>query len=122
MPELYAGLPREARNFPVQYLGANVPQVWAAGSIFMFLQAILGLMPDAPHECLCVDPCLPDWLPDITIRDLRVGRRKFDIRFWRQNAESRFEILSGERSAVSRQSFATGPTLACNSFPRTSRK
>jgi len=111
MPELYAGLPRDAMNFPVQYLGANVPQAWAAGSIFMLLQAILGLMPDAPHDKLYVDPYLPDWLPDITIRDLRVGGHKFDIRFWREKAESCFEVLSGERGAVSRQSLATGPAL-----------
>jgi glycogen debranching enzyme len=113
MPELYAGLPRDAMNFPVQYLGANVPQAWAAGSIFMLLQAILGLMPDAPHDRLHLDPCLPDWLPDITIRDLRVGGRKFDIRFWRENSESSFEVLSGDARAVSRRSFATGPALAC---------
>ena len=113
MPELYAGLPRDAMNFPVQYLGANVPQAWAAGSIFMLLQAILGLTPDAPRDRLYVDPFLPDWLPDVTIRDLRVGGRKFDIRFWRDESESRFEVLSGERQAVLRQSFATGPTLAC---------
>ena len=114
MPELYAGMSRDSMNFPVQYLGANVPQAWAAGSIFMLLQAILGLVPDAPHDKLYVDPCLPDWLPDITIRDLRLGGRKFDIRFWREEkGQSLFEVLSGDPRAVSRQSFATGPALAC---------
>ncbi|MBO0753508.1 MAG: amylo-alpha-1,6-glucosidase, partial [Bradyrhizobiaceae bacterium] len=39
VPELYAGLQREPTNFPVQYLGANVPQAWAAGSVFAFMQA-----------------------------------------------------------------------------------
>lgn len=113
MPELYAGMSRDSMNFPVQYLGANVPQAWAAGSIFMLLQAILGLTPDAPHDKLYVDPCLPDWLPDITIRDLRVGGGKLDIRFWREEkGESRFEVLSGDGRAVSQQSFATGPALA----------
>ena len=34
MPELYSGLQRDPTNFPVQYLGANVPQAWAAGSLF----------------------------------------------------------------------------------------
>ena len=33
LPELFAGLPRDDDSFPVQYLGANVPQAWAAGSI-----------------------------------------------------------------------------------------
>ena len=34
MPELYSGLERKPTNFPVQYIGANVPQAWAAGSCF----------------------------------------------------------------------------------------
>ena len=49
LPELYAGIQRDETNFPVQYLGANVPQAWAAGSVFSFLQAILGAQPDAPN-------------------------------------------------------------------------
>ena len=31
LPELYAGLQRDPTSFPIQYLGANVPQAWAAG-------------------------------------------------------------------------------------------
>ena len=31
LPELYSGVQRDDTNFPVQYLGANVPQAWAAG-------------------------------------------------------------------------------------------
>ena len=42
LPELYAGIDRATSPFPVQYLGANVPQAWAAGSAFALLQAILG--------------------------------------------------------------------------------
>jgi glycogen debranching enzyme len=111
MPELYAGLQRRAMSFPVQYHDANVPQAWAAGSIFMFLRAILGLGPDACNDKLYVDPFLPDWLREITIRDLRIGQRKLDIRFWRSGPETCFEVLSGEPQAVVYRSFATGPAL-----------
>lgn len=111
MPELYAGLQRDPMNFPVQYLGANVPQAWAAGSIFMFLQVILGLVPDASRGKLYIDPFLPDWLQEMTIRDLRVGQGKFDIRFWRTGPETRVEVLSGDAQAVSRRSCASGPAL-----------
>jgi glycogen debranching enzyme len=52
MPELYSSIECTETNFPVQYLGANVPQAWAAGSAFAFLQAILGLQPDAPRRKL----------------------------------------------------------------------
>ena len=64
MPELYAGTPCGSSNFPVQYLGANVPQGWAAGSIFSILQTLLGFQPDAPNGKLYLDPVLPDWMPN----------------------------------------------------------
>src|SRR6185369_13884555 len=59
LPELYAGLQRRPGTFPVLYPGANVPQAWAAGSVFHLIQAILGLQADAPHGRLYVDPMLP---------------------------------------------------------------
>jgi hypothetical protein len=45
---------------------------------------------------------LPDWLPDITIRDLRLGRHKFDIRFWREGTQTEFEVLKGNAKLVER--------------------
>ena len=40
LPELFAGLPRREASFPVQYLGANVPQAWAAGSILRLIAVL----------------------------------------------------------------------------------
>jgi glycogen debranching enzyme len=93
LPELYAGIERTRGSFPVQYLGANVPQAWAAGSVFHLLQAILGLRADAPRGHLFVHPALPQWLPDVTLRGLVVGRSRVDARFWRQDERTRWEIL-----------------------------
>jgi glycogen debranching enzyme len=76
LPELYTAFQRDETTFPVQYIGANVPQAWAAGAAFMLTQAMLGFMPDAPHNKLYVDPWLPKWLPDLTIQDIRVGHHK----------------------------------------------
>jgi len=104
VPELYSGVQRSPQAFPVQYLGANVPQAWAAGSAFMILQALLGIQPNAPEGRLYVDPYLPDWLPDITLIDLRLGRQTFDIRFWRENNETKFEVLRGNAKAVHQRS------------------
>ena len=105
LPELYTTIERDEDNFPVQYLGANVPQAWAAGSVFSLMQAILGIVPDAPHEKLHVDPLLPAWLPDLTLLDLHVGRHRFDIRFWRDGDETQFEVLKGDPKVVVRSSF-----------------
>jgi len=111
MPELYAGRQSDAISFPVQYLGANVPQAWAAGSTFSFLKAILGLQPNAPGNRLYVDPALPDWLPEIRVSDLQVGQRNFDIRFWREGSNTRFDVLKGGHTQVVSRTFSTGRYL-----------
>jgi glycogen debranching enzyme len=100
LPELYAGLQREDSNFPVQYLGANVPQAWAAGTPFVLLQAMLGIRPDAPRGRLYIDPALPDWMPDLMLIDLRLGRETMDLRFWRDGEATKFEVLRGDPSSV----------------------
>jgi glycogen debranching enzyme len=111
LPELYAGIQREPHNFPVQYIGANVPQAWAAGSPFALMQAILGIRPDAPNGRLYVDPTLPAWLPDLELRGLKLGAHHFDIRFWRDGEATRFEVMKGDAHAVVHRSFASGTAL-----------
>ena len=100
LPELYTSTERHEVAFPVQYLGANVPQAWAAGSVFTLLKAMLGFVPDARRSKLYVDPELPRWLPDLTVLDLRVHRQMFDIRFWREGEETKFEVLRGDPTVV----------------------
>ena len=106
LPELYAGIHRDDTDFPVQYLGANVPQGWAAGSVFSLLQAMLGVVPDAPAGRLYLDPWLPEWLPGLTLRTLRLGAAVFDIRFERRGEETGFEVLRGDAGAVVRRGVA----------------
>ena len=82
LPELFGGHPRDAEHpFPAMYPNANSPQAWSASATFCLLQAMLGLYPYAPLNLLVVDPHLPDWLPEITIRNLRIGGAKVTIRF-----------------------------------------
>ena len=98
----------------MQYLGANVPQAWAAGSAFALLQAMLGILPNAPGGRLYVDPHLPAWLPDMTLLDLRLGQSVLDIRFWREGDSTRFEVLRGDPDAVEARSIS----LASNELSR----
>jgi glycogen debranching enzyme len=81
LPELFAGLPRSEASFPVQYLGANVPQAWAAGSIFRFIAILAGIhtMSDRDGSRIYVNPALPQWLPSLTIRNLRAGGGSLDL-------------------------------------------
>ncbi|HEX3429594.1 MAG TPA: glycogen debranching N-terminal domain-containing protein [Rhizomicrobium sp.] len=112
VPELYAGTARGPNNFPVQYLGANVPQAWAAGSNFHFLQTILGLVPDAPNGKLYVDPKLPEWLPRLELVDLRIGKQVFHLQFSRRGERTEWDVLHGPADAVVSRSFTTGNALA----------
>ena len=103
LPEVYAGIAQESGNFPVQYSQANVPQAWAAGSVFQLLQAILGIQADAPNKSLYVDPHLPKWLPDITLHQISIGNATVDLKFWREGEETRWDaIQSGEIEVIQR--------------------
>jgi glycogen debranching enzyme len=108
LPELYAGIDRSASPFPVQYLGANVPQAWAAGSVFALLQAILGIEQDAPNQCLWIDPTLPGWLPDITLLNIPLGPHRFSLRFARDGEHTACEVLEGDPAMVRRRPFMSG--------------
>lgn len=95
LPELFSGHPRdEAHPLPALYPKSNSPQAWSASTVFSFLQAMLGLYPYAPLKLLLVDPHLPEWLPEITLRNLRVGKATTTIRFYRkESGDSSYEIL-----------------------------
>ena len=98
LPELYAGIEREQGSFPVQYPGANVPQAWAAGASFHLMQTLLGIRADAPNRLMFVDPHLPAWLPDVTLKGLHVGGATADLRCWRDGGRSRWDaaVTHGE--------------------------
>ncbi|ARV58379.1 amylo-alpha-1,6-glucosidase [Nostocales cyanobacterium HT-58-2] len=92
MPELFAGIERQDNNFPVPYPDANIPQAWAAGSIFLLIRSILGLEADAPQKKLKVQPYLPECLPDLKLTSLAVGDTKVSLRFWREGEQTRWEV------------------------------
>ncbi|MCW6513274.1 amylo-alpha-1,6-glucosidase, partial [Lichenifustis flavocetrariae] len=108
MPELYAGIQRDGANFPVQYAGANVPQAWAAGTVFFLLQAIVGFQPRAEDGLLYLDPWLPSWLPDLTLKDLRLGAEAFDIRIEGSGFDVTITVLAGDAGKVLRRSIVEG--------------
>jgi glycogen debranching enzyme len=100
LPELFAGLPRAEASFPVQYPGANVPQAWAAGSVLRLVAILAGIhaTTDASGSRIYVNPALPDWLPSLTIRNLRAGGGSLDLALSDGDVEvlsntTRFEVV-----------------------------
>ena len=71
-----------------------MPQAWSASTVVTMLQAMLGVYAHAPSGVLYLDPRLPEWLPEITLRNLRVGEAALDLRFARQaDGTSTYEVL-----------------------------
>jgi glycogen debranching enzyme len=103
LPEVYGGLTRDEGSFPVQYLGANVPQAWASGAIIHLLSALLGLEPDAANKRLMLRPALPDWLDEIELTNLRVGHASVDLRVTHGNVSVTDQSGELEVSAGSAQ-------------------
>ena len=94
IPECVGGYARGARATPAAYPRANTPQLWNATAFPLVVQTLLGLLPLAPIDTLIVDPVLPTWMPDVVLRDLRVGRAKVSLRFWRDDdGICRWEVL-----------------------------
>jgi glycogen debranching enzyme len=95
LPELFSGHARDdAHPFPAFYPFACSPQAWSASAVFCLVQALTGLYPYAPLNLLLVDPHLPEWLPQITLHNLRVGEARVTIRYFRKaDGESSYEIL-----------------------------
>ncbi|MBW4520126.1 MAG: hypothetical protein KME16_10555 [Scytolyngbya sp. HA4215-MV1] len=93
MPELFGGIERQPERFPVPYPDANVPQAWAARSIFLLIRAMLGLEANASARSLTVQLTLPDWLPDLELVNLRVGDATVTLRFWRVGEQTQWQVI-----------------------------
>ncbi|HEX6291541.1 MAG TPA: amylo-alpha-1,6-glucosidase, partial [Herpetosiphonaceae bacterium] len=95
LPELFSGHQRDADHpFPALYPQANSPQAWSASAVFCLLQSLLGLYPYAPLNLLLLDPHLPEWLPEITLRNLHVGQAVVTLRCYRtEHGASDYRVL-----------------------------
>lgn len=80
LPELICGFGRRPGKGPTLYPVACSPQAWAAGSVFMLLQACLGLEINAGESRVYLHhSALPEKLQHVRIRNLRVGNASVDL-------------------------------------------
>ena len=94
LPEVFCGHARTQENpFPGIYTQADWPQAWSASAPFTVMQALLGIYPYAPADVLFLDPHLPEWLQDVTVRQLKVGKAEVTLRFKREpSGETNYQI------------------------------
>jgi glycogen debranching enzyme len=80
LPELFCGFPRVGGYGPTPYPVACSPQAWAAGVVSQLLAEMLGLYPEAGQNRLTfVRPVLPEWLPRVELKGLRIARSRLDV-------------------------------------------
>ncbi|MEZ6097734.1 MAG: glycogen debranching N-terminal domain-containing protein [Pirellulaceae bacterium] len=97
MPELLCGFDRCHDTPPTRYPVACSPQAWSAASVFLLVQAALGMEIDAfEHRIRFVDPILPKWLPRLTIRNLRLNESRLDLAFERRPHDVGVQVLRCE--------------------------
>jgi glycogen debranching enzyme len=94
LPELLCGVERRPGEGPTLYPVACAPQAWAAGAVFMLLEACLGISIDAPHKRLILDqPCLPPMIAQLWIKRLKVRSASVDLYFERKDNAVGVEIM-----------------------------
>jgi glycogen debranching enzyme len=97
LPELFCGFRRRPGLGPILYPLACAPQAWAAGAVFMLLQACLGLHIDAPRQRVCFRyPALPKFIQELRIRDLRIGENHVDLLLKRYDRDVAVNVLHRE--------------------------
>jgi glycogen debranching enzyme len=80
LPELICGFHRRPDGFPTLYPVACAPQTWAAGAVFLLLQACLGLCLDAAnHRVSFRRTTLPASIDSLRIVNLHVGDARVDL-------------------------------------------
>jgi glycogen debranching enzyme len=95
LPELFCGFYRREGEGPVPHPVACSPQSWAAASVFILLQAILGMRVDAVTSRLSFTrPVLPDFLDEIWIENLKVSSGFVDLLIHRR---ARYATVQIER-------------------------
>jgi glycogen debranching enzyme len=95
LPELFCGFRRQIGQAPTFYPVACSPQAWASGALFAMLQASLGLSFDYASETIRLNqPCLPQLLDDVVIRNVAIGGTRMDLALHRHGAEVAVNVLA----------------------------
>jgi len=94
LPELFCGFQRERRRGPTLYPVACAPQAWASATPFSLIQASLGIeFEPEKNEIVLRNPCMPAFLDEIIIRNLRLGNSVSDLKVRRHDGQVSVEPL-----------------------------
>jgi glycogen debranching enzyme len=93
LPELFCGFRREPSLGPVPYPVACHPQAWSAASVFLILQAMLGMrVLGFERRVVFESHLIPSWLDWLRIDGLRVGQGSVSFVLARSLSGSAVEV------------------------------
>ncbi len=99
LPELICGFERRPGEGPILYPVACAPQAWAAGAVFLLLQACLGIsFQGAEREIRFSNPHLPEFLPALHIKNLRIGKLSADLELTRTESDVLINVIRKDAS------------------------
>ena len=97
LPELICGFHRRHDGFPTLYPVACAPQTWAAGAVFLLVQACLGLSVDAQARRVAFrHAVLPGPIEWLRIVNLRVGDARVDLQLTQHAHDVGITVLRRE--------------------------
>jgi len=91
--ELFCGYD-DSLGAPVPYPVACSPQAWAAGTPLTFVQALLGLQPNALTKQITIKPSLLQGMNELLVEQLQIGTGSLSLRVTRGINGPEVEILS----------------------------
>lgn len=94
LPELFCGFARQHTRGPTFYPVACIPQAWAATAPLFMLQSCLGLGFDSEKVHITFEePLLPDFLDEVTIRNLVLDGGSADVALRRSGSQVVVDVL-----------------------------
>jgi glycogen debranching enzyme len=97
LPELFCGFTRRPGEGPTLYPVACNPQAWASGSVFMILQASLGLEIIAAKNLVRFTRAkLPPFIGELYLHNLQVGPYSIDLHLERHEDDVGISVLRRE--------------------------
>jgi glycogen debranching enzyme len=94
LPELFCGFDKDPGEGPILYPVACAPQAWAAASVFLLIQACLGLRIDSPGaRVVFTRPRLPAFLSEVRIGNLEVAGATMDLQLLRHENDVGVNVL-----------------------------
>jgi glycogen debranching enzyme len=84
LPELFCGFKRKPGEALTNYPVACSPQAWSVATVFMTIQALLGMEILESENCIrFYKPYLPQFLDSMTIKNLQFRNLKLNLEFFR---------------------------------------